>query len=281
MSIKRITGKETVQYTLQQYGDELAESSIAEKRTNIGELVIDVGGSPDNPTLWVANINGFLNQIQGGGNGGGNVNKIIAGNGIFISPDTGIGDVTINALPIQVEPIPPVYFTAPTTGNNQQFSDPTLSLYSSNVDVTLFLNGVLLENQFYTLSGDTLTVTTDITVGDSIDIPRAYIVSNTFPVPGGNNGEIQFNNGGLLGGVTTATYDGIQFTLGSNSDIRITGGNVGQVLITDGAGNLSWGPGGGGGNLVIEGRDGNVNVAITGGVLVIEGRTGNIDVVIG
>jgi hypothetical protein len=72
MSIKRITGKETVQYTLQQYGDELAESSIAEKRTNIGELVIDVGGSPDNPTLWVANINGFLNQIQGGGNGGGN-----------------------------------------------------------------------------------------------------------------------------------------------------------------------------------------------------------------
>jgi alpha-tubulin suppressor-like RCC1 family protein len=37
-------------------------------------------------------------------------------------------------------------------------------------------------------------------------------------------------------------------TLGSNANVIITGGNVGEVLTTDGAGNLSWSAGGGGGS---------------------------------
>lgn len=282
MTIKRVLGKETVQYTLEQYQVESIASPADRRNSLVGEIIIDVGTNPNAPTMYLANIDGYLNQIQGGGNGGGNVNKIIAGNGIFISPPTGQGNVTINAFPIEVEPIPPVYFTAVATGNNQTFTDPTLELYASNTDITLFLNGVLLENTFYTLSGNTLTMTTDITVGDSIDIPRAFMVSNTLPAPAGNSTELQFNNGGAFGGVPTATFDGNILSLGSNANIRITGGNTGQFLRTDGTGNLSWGTGGGGGgNLIIEGRSGNITVIITGGVLVIEGRSGNIDVPLG
>jgi hypothetical protein len=61
-------------------------------------------------------------------------------------------------------------FSAATTGNNQTFSNVNLLRYTSNLDITLFMNGSLLESGFYTLSGSTLTVTTPLQTGDSIDI---------------------------------------------------------------------------------------------------------------
>lgn len=38
------------------------------------------------------------------------------------------------------------------------------------------------------------------------------------------------------------TFTGISINLGSNANSKITGGSTGQVLSTDGAGNLSWVP---------------------------------------
>lgn len=69
--------------------------------------------------------------------------------------------------------------------------------------------------------------------------------------PGGSTTQLQYNNGGEFSGVPSATYSGGRLTLGSTSQVRITGGTNGYVLQTDGTGNLSWTAqtgGGGGGN---------------------------------
>ena len=71
-------------------------------------------------------------------------------------------------------------------------------------------------------------------------------------VPGGATTEIQFNAGGILGGTSNLTYSGGVTTisnvnvssyanLGAVGNVHITGGTANFALITDGAGNLSWG----------------------------------------
>jgi hypothetical protein len=111
---------------------------------------------------------------------------------------------------------------------------------------------------------------------------------------GGSNTQLQYNNGNLLAGIPTATYNGSNLSLGNVGNIKITGGTNGFVLQTDGTGNLDWtaqtGGGGngspGGSNTQIQYNDsgsfgGNVgftfnevtgNVAIPGNLIV----TGNI-----
>jgi hypothetical protein len=87
--------------------------------------------------------------------------------------------------------------------------------------------------------------------------------------PGGNNQSVQFNSGGDFGGDNTFQYDtgtgrltvpqirsntsanffgSTSVNLGNVANLRILGGTNGQVLSTDGSGNLSWSTGGGGGN---------------------------------
>jgi hypothetical protein len=67
--------------------------------------------------------------------------------------------------------------------------------------------------------------------------------------PGGSNTQLQFNNAGAFGGISTVTYDGANLSLGAVANVKITGGTSAYVLQTDGAGNLSWvaQSGGGGG----------------------------------
>ena len=68
MTIKRIIGKETVQYDLQQYEDVLIDTPDLH-RERIGELVIDIGGNPNMPSVWVANVAGYLHPLGGGAAG--------------------------------------------------------------------------------------------------------------------------------------------------------------------------------------------------------------------
>jgi len=68
MTIKRIDGKETKQFTLQQYEDALTASSKL-YTDRIGELVIDIDTVPAFPSVWVANVTGHLNPIGGAGGG--------------------------------------------------------------------------------------------------------------------------------------------------------------------------------------------------------------------
>lgn len=66
---------------------------------------------------------------------------------------------------------------------------------------------------------------------------------------GGSNTQMQFNNGNSLGGIATVTWNGNTLNLGNVANVSIGGGNSGYYLQTDGAGNLVWTVGtGGGGN---------------------------------
>ena len=63
---------------------------------------------------------------------------------------------------------------------------------------------------------------------------------------GGNNTQLQFNNNGSFGGIPNVTWNGSKFSLGNVSNVLLNGGENGYFLQTDGAGNLTWSPGGGG-----------------------------------
>jgi len=87
--------------------------------------------------------------------------------------------------------------------------------------------------------------------------------------PGGTNQMVQYNDAGAFGGDTGFTYDSAtnilsvpsiksnstanfqgatNVNLGNVANLHISGGLNGYVLQTDGAGNLAWSAGGGGGN---------------------------------
>jgi hypothetical protein len=195
------------------------------------------------------------------------VNRIVAGNNITISPIGGTGAVTINSSggngTANVVSIPQVYFTATANGNNQSFSNVYLSQYATASDMTVFYNGALLEDGYYTLSGDTITVTTSLRTGDSVDIirqfanianivpqyvaiPAVYFTapttgnnqtfSNTYLTGYGNTDDLTvFYNGSLLGeGFYTLTGDTltVDTVLNSGDSISITrqvAGNIGTI----------------------------------------------------
>lgn len=64
--------------------------------------------------------------------------------------------------------------------------------------------------------------------------------------------------------------------LGNVANVTITGGSNGQVLYTDGTGNLGWKSITD--NLVVGLRDGSMTVVLENGILTIVGRSGNIPV---
>ena len=94
----------------------------------------------------------------------------------------------------------------------------------------------------------------DITVQpNDINITPTAInlqIGGAISTTGGNLTELQYNAGGIFGGIPTATYDGNNLSLGNVANIKITGGVNGYVLQTDGTGNLDWTlmSGNGGGN---------------------------------
>ena len=80
-----------------------------------------------------------------------------------------------------------------------------------------------------------------------------YWSADANTMPGGSNTSVQYNNNGVFGGSNsfvfnstsnTLTLSNIAITNNSNlgqvANVQILGGANGQVLSTDGAGNLSW-----------------------------------------
>lgn len=60
------------------------------------------------------------------------------------------------------------------------------------------------------------------------------------PGAGGSNTQLQFNSSGGFGGVPNATWDGNVLSLGSVSELSISGGSAGYYLRTNGNGVLEW-----------------------------------------
>jgi hypothetical protein len=91
-----------------------------------------------------------------------------------------------------------------------------------------------------------------------------YLYANGYSIitePGGSNTAIQFNNNGIFGGSNALSFNNVTNTLsatnfvvsgnanlGNVSTLTILGGDNGYFLQTDGTGNLTWAPGGNGGN---------------------------------
>lgn len=65
------------------------------------------------------------------------------------------------------------------------------------------------------------------------------IFAGGLAIPGGNAGELQYNNG-TLAGIPNVTYVSGNLSLGNVSNVKMTGGSNNYVLQTDGSGNLSW-----------------------------------------
>ena len=114
----------------------------------------------------------------------------------------------------------------------------------------------------------------DITISLTETLLTVYSGSST--TPGGTNGQLQFNYNGTLGGVPDSNYFSGNLTLGNSSNIKITGGNNGYFLQTDGAGNLVWAAGTGnvsgnassaGANTSIQISDGTGNFVAASGFL--------------
>lgn len=80
---------------------------------------------------------------------------------------------------------------------------------------------------------------------------NSYVYANGqsfVPNAGGSNRQLQYNNNGSFGGIPNVTWDGSILSLGTVTQLSISGGVNGYFLQTDGSGNLSWAAGGGGGN---------------------------------
>jgi hypothetical protein len=156
----------------------------------------------------------------------------------------------LGVLSINRAPQPGITINSPTgnvliTANISQVTLQTSSLgLGLNSPDENSIATLVSTNQsiFVDLKADT-TITNSLTVGSS---PNVYI----------NNGNVNADNiiaSNLTGAITIAdqpnitslgtlanlTVDGIS-NLGSNSNVKITGGTNGQVLSTDGTGNLSW-----------------------------------------
>ena len=97
-------------------------------------------------------------------------------------------------------------------------------------------------NLDFTVSNNNISFTVqpnDITFTPT-DIQLSYF-GGGLGVPGGSSGQLQYNNGGLLGGVANTSYTSGNLSLGPIANIKITGGTANYALITDGTGNLAWG----------------------------------------
>lgn len=110
---------------------------------------------------------------------------ISSGDSINITPGvanvTGGTYVSYSAGAIE---IPALYFVAPTTANNQQFTHTQLVNYQSTANrATVYYNGSLIENTDYTIENQTLTVNIPLQAGDTIDVARSLRVANAVQIP--------------------------------------------------------------------------------------------------
>jgi hypothetical protein len=130
------------------------------------------------------------------------------------------------------------------TGSN--FSDANYTVTGKN-DGYVFANAVTGAG----LGGNLVFATgTGGTTNDIVFATGGFLSGNIKARLYNGNGVLSVTNGFTTTGTVNFTTAS-NVSLGSNANIKITGGSSGQVLSTDGAGNLSWATGGAGGGATI------------------------------
>jgi hypothetical protein len=175
--------------------------------TTSGNVSADAVTTVDLTALGLTNLGDIGNiTITGGANG----QAIIT---------DGTGNLTWgNAGSAPVSPIsaiPAVYFTSAADANNLSFSNVILNGYANAENMTVFYNGALLENTFYTLSGDTITVNTPLVIGDTIDIPTQYGGNITAVTSGYGNSNVALFLTTYAGNIVPAVDN--NYTLGNTT----------------------------------------------------------------
>jgi len=165
-----------------------------------------------------------------------------------------------------------------------------MTVYTANTDVELSANLIVDGN---IANANNITVTNNITAATANitgnlsagNVDGGNLVkANNFST-NGSGGDITLTGGNVLGaniifsnsftsngGLVDFSTNNPNVQLGSNANVHIYGGNSGQILSTDGSGNLSWVSTGtqseiynGNSNVTIPTMDGNVYINANGG----------------
>jgi YD repeat-containing protein len=131
-------------------------------------------------------------------------------------------------------------FVVAANGAGQTFTNANIANILSNAQCSTYVNGALVTVADFSIAGSVMTVGRYLRTDDVVSIAPFGVTNMAVTGAGGATTQLQFNDAGNLRGITTATYNGTALTLGSNAQVKITGGTVGQSLVTDGTGNLSW-----------------------------------------
>jgi hypothetical protein len=86
----------------------------------------------------------------------------------------------------------------------------------------------------------TLVVNTNAIVFNPEPINLTMYAGGAMLPPAGNTAEVQYNASGVLGAISTMTTNGTVTTFNEVGNVKIGGGTTGQIIQTDGFGNLSW-----------------------------------------
>jgi hypothetical protein len=224
-----------------------AQESIANYNGNArpGEIVVNLTTND----VYIGNTNGDLNLLViGGGSGnsepagpvgavqynsggnlfGGTANVTVSGSGLSVAGTISSGNIIPSADNL--------YFLGNVTNRwaNIFLGPGTLYITDSNIaanttaEITV-LNGILQVNGAAGLQANLISGNTTVDL-----VPSGNITLNA----SGSTAELVVSSTGtaVTGNLTVSgTSD-----LGSNANVKITGGSNGQSLTTDGAGNLSW-----------------------------------------
>jgi len=218
------------------------------------DLKLELMVTGENAGTWGDNTNNNLNLLQ----------QAVAGYEA-ISIAGGVGTTTLEMTDATISNArnAVIKFTGTITGNR------TVTIPDGIEKTYLLENGTTgsFTVAFKTVSGTGVTFSTTDKGFKQVFSDGTNVVDVPLGVPGGSNTEIQFNNSASFGGSANLVWDGSNFIIGAQGDLRLsdtTGGEyVGlqapgtvsasytltmptatgtadQILTTDGSGNLSF-----------------------------------------
>jgi hypothetical protein len=164
---------------------------------------------------------------------------------------------------------PRIEFTAPSTANNQVFSNSYITGFEANTYAQVFVNGVLQSADSYTIAGTDLTMLNKITSGSTITVG---------PIPGGAGGD--------FGRDSLVIYGNAQVSINPTSvgevipygDYNYNNGNISFVQSTNTlnlVGGKTYRITGHARMTTVGGSAGNMYLAYSNTVPVISNATGN------
>jgi hypothetical protein len=215
---------------------------------------IDFGTFPDDPsadairTAFLKVQNNFTQLFNA------NVDQVVTsvnrtpGAGITVSYPTGNVVVSANIACLQVST------TSLRVGSGSGNSQSNVTITSSSQQLNIDINPAqVLSNRFASVSNGLANLNGTLTT-DSNAQPNITSLGTLLNLTVSGNLSVA-NNVALSGNVN---FTGANFNIANVSNFRIQGGTLGYFLQTDGAGNLAWAAGGGGGN----GSPGGINTFV-------------------